>query len=98
VSRHANVAADNGLSIHDGDVVQVSSRYGSARLPARVDAALRSGELFATFNHPATLLNAVTGPNRDAVVDTPEYKLTAVQVERVAVSPPGSEGSDRHSV
>jgi formate dehydrogenase major subunit len=78
------------LGIHDGDVIQVSSRYGSARLPACVDTALRSGELFATFNQPATLLNAVTGANRDTVVDTPEYKLTAVRVERVAVSTPDS--------
>ena len=78
------------LGIRDGDLIEVSSRHGSARLPASVDAALRTGELFATFNQPATLLNAVTGPNRDTVTDTPEYKLTAVRLERVSGSVPGS--------
>jgi predicted molibdopterin-dependent oxidoreductase YjgC len=30
------------------------------------------------------LVNALTGANRDSVTGTPEYKMTAVRVERVA--------------
>jgi len=38
--------------------------------------------VFATFHRPDLLLNAVTGPYRDAVTGTPEYKVTAVRLER----------------
>jgi formate dehydrogenase major subunit len=75
-------AAD--LAIDDGDAVVIRSRYGAARLPAHVDDDLRPGHLFATFQQPTTLLNAVTSPHRDRVVNTPEYKVTAVRIERKA--------------
>jgi predicted molibdopterin-dependent oxidoreductase YjgC len=42
----------------------------------------------ATFHTTAALLNAVTSPYRDAVVGTPEYKVTAVRLERL---PTGSQ-------
>jgi formate dehydrogenase major subunit len=75
-------AAD--LSVHDGDAIRVVSRYGSAVLPARVNAAIARGQLFATFQTPAAFLNALTSPHRDAIVGTPEYKVTAVRIERTA--------------
>jgi formate dehydrogenase major subunit len=74
------------LNVNDGDVVGVRSRYGYGRLPARVDPDMRPGDVFATFQQPATRLNAVTGPVRDRAVGTPEYKVTAVRIER-AISP-----------
>jgi formate dehydrogenase major subunit len=72
------------LSVQDGDRVRVVSRYGSAVLPARSSAAVVPGQLFATFHTKEVFLNAVTGPNRDLVTGTPEYKVTAVRVERAA--------------
>jgi len=69
------------LDIQDGDMIRVSSRYGSAHLAAHVDARLRSGDLFATFHQPTTLLNTLTSSNRDTMVGTPEYKVTAVRIE-----------------
>jgi predicted molibdopterin-dependent oxidoreductase YjgC len=69
------------LGLGDGQSVRVASRYGAATLPVCISAALTPGQLFATFQTPGGLLNAVTGPNRDARVGTPEYKVTAVQVE-----------------
>jgi formate dehydrogenase major subunit len=71
------------LRLDTGERVCVASRYGSAELPVRVDSALRPGELFATFHSPAVLLNQVTGPHTDALTCTPEYKVTAVRIERV---------------
>jgi formate dehydrogenase major subunit len=38
--------------------------------------------LFATFNDPATALNRVTGPHRDPLTHTPEYKVTSVHLAR----------------
>ena len=48
----------------------------------RVHASVKSGELFATFHDPAVFLNTITGPQRDSVVGAPEYKVTAVRIER----------------
>ena len=72
------------LGLNDGEVVRVVSRYGTAVLPVRFDRGLRQGELFATFHTVSTFLNAVTGPYRDPSVGTPEYKLTAVRIERLS--------------
>ena len=71
------------LGIDDGDRVRVYSRYGETELPARVSLAMKRGEVFATFHSSAVFLNRVTGPHRDRFVKTPEYKLTAVRIERV---------------
>ena len=62
--------------------MRVESRYGAAVLPLHVDDASRPGEIFATFSDPEVSLNLVTSPWRDAHADTPEYKLTAVRLER----------------
>jgi formate dehydrogenase major subunit len=69
------------FGVSEGDAINVISRYGSARLPAHVDPAVQQGQLFATFQEPASMLNAVTGPQRDPVTSTPEYKVTAVRLE-----------------
>jgi formate dehydrogenase major subunit len=71
------------LGVSDGEAVRVTSRYGEATLPARIGPAVRPGELFASFQTPAIFLNRVTGPHRDPETHTPEYKVTAVRVERV---------------
>jgi formate dehydrogenase major subunit len=65
----------------------VVSRYGSAVLPVHVNAAMARGQLFATFQTPQLWINALTSGHRDAAVGTPEYKLTAVRVERLEGKP-----------
>jgi formate dehydrogenase major subunit len=71
------------LGVHDRDAVRVVSQYGSAVLPARVNSAIQPGQLFATFHTPEVFLNALTGPHRDVTTGTPEYKVTAVRIERL---------------
>jgi formate dehydrogenase major subunit len=68
--------------MHDGDLVRVVSRHGAATLPAHVNGAMRNGELFATFHTVKTFLNAVTSSHVDETTATPEYKVTAVRIER----------------
>lgn len=70
------------LQIEDGALVKIQSRYGEATLPARRDPRLKPGELFATFHDAGREVNRLTGPIRDRVVDTPQYKVTAVRIER----------------
>ncbi|MGE0447938.1 MAG: molybdopterin oxidoreductase family protein [Vicinamibacterales bacterium] len=69
------------LAIQPGETVRITSRYGSIGLPAHVDAGLRPGDVFATFQQPSSLVNLVTSPHRDPITSTPEYKVTAVRVE-----------------
>ena len=76
------------LEIPDGGLVRVVSRYGAAVLAARISPAMAAGQLFATFHTPEVFLNALTSSNRDSVVGTPEYKVTAVRIERLAEEHP----------
>ena len=71
------------LELKDGEPVRVKSKYGEAVLPVRINNSVRPGELFATFNDPSVFLNRITGPHREGYVDTPEYKITAVQIDAV---------------
>lgn len=78
---HPDDASD--LDLHEGEPVQVVSHYGRARLPVRIDRRVRRGELFATFHSREVFLNLVTSPVKDTVVGSPEYKVTAVRLEKV---------------
>ena len=71
------------LKLETGERVRIYSRYGEAILPVRISSALRNGELFATFHTAEIFLNRVTSSHRDRYVKTPEYKITAVHIEKV---------------
>jgi formate dehydrogenase major subunit len=73
------------LGIDDGLPVRLRSRYGEITIPAKVSEVVAPGQLFATFQSPEVFVNRITGRNRDRFVHTPEYKITAVRVERVTV-------------
>ncbi len=68
------------LELADGEFVRVCSRYGEATLPIKINSAVKNGELFATFHTAEVFLNNLTSPYRDALVATPEYKITAVSI------------------
>jgi formate dehydrogenase major subunit len=69
--------------VRDGESVRVVSRYGAIVLPVRVSAAMTPGQLFGTFQTSRFRVNVVTSAGRDAVTKTPEYKVTAVRIERL---------------
>jgi formate dehydrogenase major subunit len=71
------------LSFHDGEQVRLVSRYGAAVLPLQISARIKPGELFATFHTSDVFLNHVIGPHRERFAGAPEYKVTAVNLERV---------------
>lgn len=70
------------LQLHNGERVRVHSRYGEAVLPIRITSSVKPGDLFATFHTAEVFLNRVTSPHRDRHVKTPEYKITAVRIEK----------------
>jgi formate dehydrogenase major subunit len=77
------------LELRNGERARLQSRYGEAALPVKISESVRSGELFATFHTAQVFLNHVTSSNRDAVTKTPEYKLTAVRVQKLEGSTSG---------
>lgn len=75
------------LAISDGEIVRLKSAYGEASLPVRISHTVKRGELFASFHDPLIFLNRLTGPHRDRYVQAPEYKVTAVKIEKLAEEP-----------
>jgi formate dehydrogenase major subunit len=71
------------LNLHEEDVVVVTSQYGRVVLPVRVSQFIKAGELFTTFHDAETGVNRLIGNVRDQTVGTPEYKVTAVRLERI---------------
>ncbi len=72
------------LGLQEGESVQLASRYGSVVVPLRVSDRVKPGELFCSFHRPELFINRVTSPYRDRMVKSPEYKVTAVSVARLA--------------
>jgi formate dehydrogenase major subunit len=70
------------LCVHDGEHVRIRSRSGEAIMPIRITQSVRSGELFTTFHTGEVFLNRLTSPYRDDRVKTPEYKVTAVRIDK----------------
>ena len=71
------------LGISEGERVRLSSRYGEVALPIRINSQVKPGEMFTTFHTADVFLNRITSPYRDGYVAAPEYKVTAVKVERL---------------
>lgn len=70
------------LGVGEGEQVTLTSRYGKTVVPVTCSPWMKSGELFVTFHDPTIVLNEITGAERDAVVGAPEYKVTAVRIEK----------------
>jgi len=71
------------LGVRDGERVRLQSAHGEALLPARLSDAVNSGEVFTTFHSAEVFLNNVTSPRRDKQTLAPEYKVTAVRIEKL---------------
>jgi formate dehydrogenase major subunit len=72
----------NQLGLHEDEAAAVISRYGKIVLPAHICESVKPGELFTTFHAAESGVNRLIGNGRDREVGTPEYKVTAVRVER----------------
>jgi len=70
--------------IRDGEQVQVSSRFGSTQLKAVYSQRVNPGVVYTTFHHAESRVNALTSDRSDWATNCPEYKVTAVEVLRVA--------------
>lgn len=77
---HPEDACCKGIS--DGSKVRVESRWGSIAIAARYSDRVAPGTLFLTFHFPATHANRLTGPALDPESNCPQYKATAVRLEK----------------
>ncbi|MEH6811469.1 MAG: formate dehydrogenase subunit alpha [Motiliproteus sp.] len=77
---HPHDAEDRG--IQDGDWLGISSRAGQTVMRARISERMQPGVVYTTFHHPESGANVVTTDNSDWATNCPEYKVTAVQVEK----------------
>jgi formate dehydrogenase major subunit len=71
------------LELTDGEKVQMTSAYGTAKLPIHVSRQMNHGELFATFHDPSVFLNYATSKHRDRFTQAPEFKVTAVRIDKL---------------
>jgi predicted molibdopterin-dependent oxidoreductase YjgC len=70
------------MNLRTGEKVKLVSRYGEAVTKFSVNYDLKDGTAFATFNDPEVGLNQITGPQRDAKQNTPEYKVVAIRISK----------------
>ena len=70
--------------IENGDWVGVSSRAGDTVLRVEITDRVAPGVVYTTFHFPESGANLITTENSDWATNCPEYKVTAVQVVRVA--------------
>lgn len=70
--------------INDGDWLGITSRAGHTVLRARISDRMLPGVVYTTFHHPGSGANVITTDSSDWATNCPEYKVTAVQVEKVS--------------
>jgi assimilatory nitrate reductase catalytic subunit len=78
---HPRLAAS--LGIEEGDMVRVSSRRGSMIAPAKVVETIRPDTVFIPYHWAgAKSVNQLTIRALDPVSKIPEYKVSAVRIEK----------------
>ena len=68
--------------IRDGDLVALQSRSGDVSLRALITDRVQPGVVYTTFHHAKSGVNVITTDYSDWATNCPEYKVTAVQVQR----------------
>ncbi len=71
------------LGIAEGDKVKIVSRRGEFVARAWLTDRVALGLVFGTFHFPEGNANWATGAFLDPVAKIPEYKVSAVRVERL---------------
>ncbi len=70
--------------IEHGDWVGITSRAGDTVLRVEITEKVAVGVVYTTFHFPESGANLITTDNSDWATNCPEYKVTAVQVVKVA--------------
>ena len=73
------------LGVTQGDLVRVTSRRGCVVAVARVTRRSMPGMVFMTFHYAESATNLLTIDAVDPTAKIPEYKVCAVQVEKLGI-------------
>ena len=66
-----------------GDSVRIFSDRGSVHIPVKLNYTVKPGVVRTTFHQPEIFINLITGNVGDKETLTPEYKVVAVDFERI---------------
>ena len=69
--------------IEDHETVRIFSDRGSVEIPIKYSKNVKRGVLRTTFHQPEVFINIITGSVGDKETMTPEYKVVAVDFERI---------------
>jgi len=73
------------LDVVEGDIVRIRSRRGQCTFAVNVTDRVAPGHVFANFHFSESPVNLLTIDACDPVAKCPEYKICAVQVEKVSL-------------
>ena len=72
------------LGVEPGEMVRLSTRRGSIEIMARADRAVAEDMVFVPFAYVEAAANVLTNPAIDPYGKIPEFKFSAVKVEKAA--------------
>lgn len=76
----------NKLGVEDGEKVRVSSRRGTIDIAVKATEKVRAGNIFIPFHFAEAAANMLTNDVVDPVSKIPEYKVCAVNIEKISAS------------
>ena len=79
---HPKDAKYRGLNT--GDVARLYSGRGEVSLKVEVTDRVKEGIVFTTFHFPEHMVNMVTGHGKDEETMCAEYKVSAVEVQKIS--------------
>ncbi|NMA03306.1 MAG: formate dehydrogenase subunit alpha, partial [Clostridiales bacterium] len=71
------------LGFKDGETIKVSSRRGSVNVEVKVTDIIDEDVVFMPFHYASGAANYLTGAASDPISKIPEYKVSAVKLEKV---------------
>ena len=83
--------------LNNGDIARLYSGRGEVSLKVEVTDKVKEGIVFTTFHFPEHMVNMVTGDGKDEETKCAEYKVSAVQVQKISnkfkteISPSGKQ-------
>lgn len=72
------------LDLWPGDMVRLTTRRGSVEVMVRADRAVSEGNIFMPFAFVEAAANVLTNPALDPYGKIPEFKFSAVRVEKAS--------------
>ena len=72
------------LHLQNGETVRVVSRRGHVEVEVEITRKTKPGTVFMTFHFPETRTNILLSSAADEHTQCPEYKVSAVRVEKLA--------------